>query len=141
MTEAEFRAFLDDISACFTRFDFALWRSRILLPFSLVTRDGPVLLPDEAALARNFELYLESERILCVDEVYRRPISLEDCRDGTWIGTYETELLCRGQRVTPPYISSALIHATPEGWRMSSILNALGHHSWTGTHPTREGKT
>ncbi|SFK04317.1 hypothetical protein [Celeribacter neptunius] len=140
MNEAELRAFLDDISTCFITGDFELWSARTLLPFSMVTKEGPVLLTTESELRHNFELYLEACKIMRLDEVYRRPIALEDCHDGTFIATYETELLCHGQRATEPYTSSALIHRTPEGDKMSSVMNARGHHPWTGTSPAKEGK-
>ena len=140
MTPEEFRAFLDDISLCFTERNFDGWMARILLPFSMVTQQGPVLLSTRDALERNFELYLQAQETMQMDAIYRRPVSLENCHDGTWIGTYETELLSHGQRVTAPYTSSALIHGTDEGYKMSSILNARGHHPWTGTSPSIEGR-
>ncbi|NVK45443.1 MAG: hypothetical protein HWE33_03990 [Rhodobacteraceae bacterium] len=140
MNAAEFREFLDDISTCFITGDFTLWASRILLPFSMVTQQGPVFMTTLEELRENFDLYLQAGTVMRLDDIFRRPISLEDCRDGTFIGTYETELLSHGHRATEPFTSSALIHATDGGYKMSSIMNARGHHSWTGTSPAREGK-
>lgn len=140
MNEAEFRSFLDDISICFTAEDLSLWISRLLLPFSMVTKSGPITLTDHNDVQSNFDNYLKAHRIMKLDGIFRRPLSLEDCHDGTFIGTYETELLSGGQRTTDPYISSALIHKTDDGFKMSSIMNALGHHQWTGTSPATEGK-
>jgi len=70
-----------------------------------------------------------------LDEIYRTPISLEDCGDGTFIGTYETNLLRQGVRATPPYTSSALMVIRDGKFCMTSILNARGHYDWTGVHP------
>jgi|TARA_E500000305_G_scaffold111816_1_gene127929 hypothetical protein len=135
VNEAEFRAFLDDISTCFTTGDFDTWANRILLPFSMVQKRGPVMFQTRHELKADFDLYLQACEIMKLDEIYRRPISLEDCHDGTFIATYETQLLSHGQRATAPYTASALIHATEDGYKMSSILNALGHQAWTGTSP------
>ncbi len=141
LTETEFAVFLEDISRCFTDADFALWATCIRLPFSLVTQTGPVTLESEAALRSNFDLYLQAMAIMQVDLVARRAISVEVCDPDTVICTYETELLSRGTRARAPYTSSALLHRTGSGWRMSSIMNALGHHHWTGVHPYPTGET
>lgn len=141
MTDDEFLAFLEDISTPFIDRDYAAWRRVTILPFSMVTKDGPVALGNETEMRRNFDLYLKACAALKLDRILRRPIRLEDCGDGTVIGTYETELLSRGRRATAPYVSSGLIHKTTEGYRLSSILNARGHHSWTGRDPKTEGKT
>ena len=59
-------------------------------------------------------------------------VTLEDCADGTWLGTYETRLLANGLLATDPYISTALLSWNGNVVRMSSILNGRGHHEWTG---------
>ena len=140
MTLAEFREFLDAISDCFITADFAPWEARILLPFSLVTKHFPVVLSTREELRNNFEHYVNACRIMKLDLISRRPISLEDCKDGTFIGTYETELLSRGLRATEPYTASVLLHRTAHGWKMSSILNARGHYDWTGVKPSPSGR-
>lgn len=131
MQHAEFQAFLDRISGCFIERDFAPWRDSILLPFTLVTRQGSETFASEPALAANFSKYLEACAIMSLDQIVRRPVELEPCEDGLWLGTYETNLMSNGQRATDPYQSTALLHALPDGLRMSSILNARGHHDWT----------
>jgi hypothetical protein len=140
VTEAEFREFLDAISDCFINSEFEQWEARIQLPFTLVTGRGPVVLADRAELLGNFGHYISSHRMMKLDLIVRRPIGLEDCKDGTFIGTFETELLAGGKRATVPYTSSALLHRSETGWRMSSILNARGHHEWTGILPLPTGR-
>ena len=73
-------------------FDFDGWRSRVILPFTFVTRTGPIVLADEAALAANFDMYLVACSALRLDRVYRVPKELERCPDDTWLGTFETNL-------------------------------------------------
>ncbi|MDW4498718.1 hypothetical protein R5H30_12050 [Sulfitobacter sp. D35] len=138
MDRQEFQAFLDAISDCFIAGDFAPWRDRIRLPFTMITRTGPVVLTTEDALRRNFELYIVACKALNLDQIYRQPVALELCEDGTIIGTYATDLLSRGKRATPRYTSSMLLVSDPGGWKMTSILNARGHHDWTGFEPEKE---
>ncbi|MEM8881995.1 MAG: hypothetical protein AAGC82_15485 [Pseudomonadota bacterium] len=131
MTRVDFQDFLDAISDCFIEENFAGWRARIVLPMTMTKRHGSEHFTTEDALAENFALYIDACRILALDQIVRRPISLEDCGDGTWLGTYETNLLSRGQRAVAPYISTALLHPDNHHVRFSAILNARGHHEWT----------
>lgn len=135
ITEAEFQGFLDAISDCFVEPDFEAWFSRMRLPFSMVTRAGPVILTCEDDVRDNFLMYLQACEVMNVDHIFRRPLNMERCHDGSWIGTYETNLMCGALRATDPYVSSMLLHITPEGLKMSSILNARGHSEWTGKLP------
>lgn len=132
ISNADFREFLDDISECFTQRDVALWRHRIILPFSIITRCGPVVMDTETAVSNNFDNYLIACDVMSLNMISRRPISLEDCADKTWLGTYETRLLANGLLATNPYTSTALLTWDDGVVRMSSILNGRGHHEWTG---------
>lgn len=139
MTNDDFLSLLDDISDCFIRANFELWRSRVSLPLSIITKQGPETLSDEAELRDNFLEYLKAAEIIGLDLVLRSPISLEDCQDGSFIATYRTDLLKDGQRQIDPYTSSALIVFEDGTWRIRSILNARGHHDWTGRYPQTKG--
>lgn len=136
MNSEEFSLFLDRISDCFVQCDFLAWESCVLRPFTLITKKGPVYLATRSELEANFNLYLAAEKIMRIDQIVRQQISIEDCKDGTFIGTYKTELLSKGHRAVDPYISSALIHDTKSGWRMSVVMGANGHHDQTGLEPT-----
>jgi hypothetical protein len=100
-----------------------------------------VILHDRSELKSNFDIYLEACKILNLDKIYRKPISLENCEDGTWIGTYETSLMNGNIRAARPYTSSVLLHEFANGWKMSAILNARGHHEWTSTTPGQENQS
>ncbi len=123
--------FLDEASDCFISGDFAQWASLVVLPFTMVTNDGPVTLSDLDELRQNFDLYVAAGRILRLDLISRRPISLEDCGDGTFIGTCETEILSHGARVAEPYTASVLLHNRGGKWKMSTVMSARGNDQWT----------
>ena len=132
---ALFLDFLETISMCFIDKDFSAWEGRIIYPLSLITAQGPIVLHSKEDAQENFDLYLQACEVMRLDHIYRRPISLEDCRDGQFIGTYETNLLSHGVRATPPYTSSAMLQLRDGQFCMQSILNARGHHDWTGKQP------
>ncbi len=134
-TDAEFKEFLEDISEPFFQRDITKWRTRLRLPFSMVTSTGPVTLTTEQEVRVNFDLYLEVAESMNLDFIYREPLTIEHCEDGTVLATYRTHLMRQGKRLADPYTSTALMHPGPDGWKMSAVLNARGHHAWTGKPP------
>ncbi|WP_417210112.1 hypothetical protein [Antarctobacter sp.] len=138
-THAEFEQFLTDISEPFLTRDITHWRARMLLPFSMVTGSGPVTLSTDDDVRQNFDLYLEACDAMALDLVHRERMGVEHCEDGTVLASYRTDLMRQGKRITDPYTSTALLHPTDDGWKMSAILNARGHHAWTGRPPKITG--
>ncbi len=138
--DREFADFLEDISVCFVQRDSSRWHARVHLPFSMVTADGPVTLNTAEDVERNFNFYLQAMDSMNLDLVHREPLTVELCPDGTVLATYRTHLLSKGQRAVDPYVSTALLHQCTDGWRMSAILNARGHHQWTGRPPKNSGE-
>lgn len=130
ISQSEFEDFLVRISDCFIEKDLSAWRGCIQLPFSMVTSTGVITLSDEEELEQNFQLYLKAVDCMGLDQVLRVPKALEDCKDGTWIGTYETHLLSRGAKATTSYTSSALLILKEGQIRMTAILNARGTREW-----------
>lgn len=138
--DTEFDAFLEDITEPFLTTDITQWAARIRLPFTLITQTGPVTLRTAEEVKANFELYLLAIKAMQADLIVREKIGYEPCEDGTVIATYRSNFLRNGVRIRAPYTASALLHFDDGKWRMSSILNALGHHLWTGKHPNLSGE-
>ena len=126
-----FEEFLDDISRCFITRELYVWTSRLILPFSIVTRYGPVVMPTEEHVSASFNLYLVACDVMQLDLIDRRIISLDDCKDGTWLGTFETRLVRKETLATSPYTATALLHHRGGRFKMSSMLNGRGHQEWT----------
>ena len=138
MEYLDFVAFLDDISGCFISGDFELWQSRMILPFSMVTPDGTVVLEDRDQAETNFKLYLLASECMALTHVVRTPRDFSPNKDGSWRGTYETNLIRNGVRMAAPYQSTAVLWRTGGTWKMSKILNARGHYTWTDVKPDLE---
>ncbi|MEM7470255.1 MAG: hypothetical protein AAF340_02815 [Pseudomonadota bacterium] len=130
LSKQQFQIFLDDISECFVTRDFSVWEGHIELPFSLITSKGPTTLTTRDELYENFEQYISVCKLLNIDRIYRIPVSLEDCKDGTMIGTYTTHLMSGQLRATRPYTSSVLLLDNGSAWKMTAVLNARGTHEW-----------
>lgn len=136
LTQAHFESFLNDISVCFLNDDLALWQSRLIMPFSVIVKTGPIVLATPADVETNFNHYKTASAAMELDLIVRNPVSLEDCQDGTWLGTFETRLVSRGQLATAPYTATALLQVDAGRVRMSSMLNGRGHSDWTGEFGT-----
>lgn len=130
--DTEFERFLADISHAFIESDLNQWCSRLILPFSLITKRRPVVLTTEKAISDNFQQYVVAVKMMNLDLIDRVPVSLENCPDGTWLGTFRTRMLSGTHLATAPYTSTALLHHIDGRFRMSSMLNARGHQDWTG---------
>ena len=66
-----------------------------------------------------------------LDLIVRTVVALEDCDDGTWLGTFQSRLLSNQILATAPYTSTALLTLQNDHFRMSSMLNGRGHTDWT----------
>ena len=127
----EFESFLDDISRCFIQRNVDLWMSRLTLPFTIITRDGPSVLETPEAVTKNFGYYVQACEVMHLDLIVRTVVALENCHDGTWLGTFQTRLLSNQILATAPYTSTALLTFQNDHFRMSSMLNGRGHTDWT----------
>ena len=127
-----FENFLNDITSCFLEPNFDLWRSRLILPFSIVMKDGTMVLSDVDEVKRNFDLYLKAVEIMKPDVIDRSIVSFEHCDDGSILGTFRTRVVRDGILVIEPYAGTALLRRIDGRLQMSSLLNARGHHEWTG---------
>lgn len=85
----EFGQFLSEISVGFVGRDVQKWRRWLILPFSIVTRDGPIPMATEAEVEQNSHHYLTASKIMQLDWIDRHPVGLEDCYDGTWLGPFK----------------------------------------------------
>lgn len=126
-----FQLFLSDISQSFLDGDLPRWRSRLILPFTLVTKADHTILSTEEEVAENFELYLKARDALCVEVADRIPVSLEHAPDDTWVGTFQTRLLRNEALIAPPYTSTAFLKIVEDRFRMTSFVNARGYAEWT----------
>lgn len=132
--DQEFEQFLEDISTSFLQRDLSLWRSRLVVPFSLVTKSQHIFLKTEDQVHNNFNLYLKAMDAMALNFIDRSPVHLHDCEDGTWLGSFQTRLLIDEIFVVPPYTSTALLQIVDNRFRMSALLNARGHLDWTGVN-------
>ncbi|MGB0798303.1 MAG: hypothetical protein ACPGRD_03170 [Planktomarina sp.] len=130
MDKIEFQAFLDRISDCWTDGDFDMWSEHVSLPMVSITRSGQLVNDSLESLRRDWDLYTQTLTTMGVTKIIRNVDVIEPADDSTLIGTYHTQMYAGGIRVVGPYTSSAMLTCESGTWRISSIMNALGHRDW-----------
>ena len=74
---------------------------------------------------------LHEIRIHEVDDIVRRVGTATMINDDQMLGTYRTYILRGSELVVEPYDSSMTLQKGGDGlWRITSIMNALGHLNW-----------
>lgn len=131
MNEVKFQAFWDRISICWTDRDFQSWVDHIALPFTSITRNGQLNNDSIESLEKDCDLYRQALDTLKISQIIRKVIVIETSEEDTLIGTYQTQMFAEDRRVVGPYTSSAMLIHDGKSWRISSIMNALGHRDWT----------
>ena len=131
MNEVEFQAFLDRISICWVNRDFQSWVDHVALPFTSITLNGQLYNDSIESLKKDWDLYCQALDTLKISQIIRKVMVIEVSEEDTLIGTYQTQMFAGDRRVVGPYTSSAMLLHDGKTWRISSIMNALGHRDWT----------
>ena len=131
MDEIEFQAFLDRISICWIERDFQAWVDHVSLPYTSITLNGQLNNDSIESLKKDWDLYCQALDTLKISQIIRKVIVIETSEEDTLICTYQTQMFAEDLRVVGPYTSSAMLIHDGKSWRISSIMNALGHRDWT----------
>lgn len=125
-----FQTFINEISSSFARDDFSIWRDHVRLPLSFVTKGGVTTFSTEAELRADYDGHIARFRAAGVTEIRRTVRSVEMIDDTQAIATYDTDILRGNELVYLPYTSSMMLSRQPnDGWRCTTIMNALGWHT------------
>ncbi|MDJ0823823.1 MAG: hypothetical protein QNJ09_18700 [Paracoccaceae bacterium] len=129
---ARLQVFLNHLNQILLTGDFEAWRNIVSLPLTFITRKGTDVHKTVEELKADFELYMSEFRIHGVSDMVRHAKSAKMVGGDQMIGVYSTYILRSAEFVVPPYESSMTLQRDAEGhWRVSSVMNALGHLNWS----------
>ena len=131
MDEVEFQAFLDRISICWIERDFQAWVDHVSLPYTSITLNGQLNNDSIESLKNDWDLYCQALDTLKISQIIRKVTVIEVSEEDTYIGANQTQIFAGDRRVMGRYTSSAILDHDGKTWRISSIMNALGHRDWT----------
>jgi hypothetical protein len=114
-------------SVCWVNHDFQTWVDHIALPCTSITPNGQLYNGSIESLQKDWDLYSQALNTLKILQIIRKVMVIQASEEDTLIGTYQTRMFAEDRRVMAPYTSSAKLKT----WRISSIMNALGHRDWT----------
>ena len=114
-------------SVCWVNHDFQTWVDHIALPFTSITLNGQLYNGSIESLQKDWDLYSQALNTLKILQIIRKVMVIQASEEDTLIGTYQTRMFAEDRRVMAPYTSSAMLKT----WRISSIMNALGHRDCT----------
>lgn len=130
-----FQTFLNRINQVLLGGDLQGWRNATQLPLTFIHRQGTSVMATEEDREADFRLYHDEFRIHEVDDIVRRVDSATFISDDQMLGTYRTYILRGSELVVDPYDSSMTLQKGADGlWRITSVMNALGHLNWRTRH-------
>ena len=118
-------------SVCWVNHDFPTWVDHIALPFTSITLNGQLYNGSIESLQKDWDLYSQALNTLKILQIIRKVMMIQSSEEDTLIGTYQTQMFAEDRRVVTPYTSSAMLIHDGKTWRISYIINALGHRDWT----------
>lgn len=121
---------LDDIAAAVMAGDFTAYRSRVAIPFHLVTHSESLSLTTEEDLRQGFDSFcalLRSQRVTD----YIRLVDSAQMLDADLIsGRFITHVIAGSMRLMDPFPSQITLRRVAGRWRAASITNALFKSRW-----------
>ena len=118
-------------SVCWVNHDFQTWVDHIALPFTSITLNGQLYNGSIESLQKDWDLYSQALNTLKILKIIRKVMVIQASEKDTLIGTYQTQMFAEDRHIVAPYTSSAMLIHDGKTWRISSIMNALGHRDWT----------
>lgn len=128
---AEFQTFLNRINQVLLTGDYPGWRAALHLPVSFIYRQGTRHITTEDEMCAHFALYQQEFQIHEVNDLVRHVTSATQISEDQMLGTYRTYILRGAELVVDPYDSSMTLQRAEDGrWKVTSVMNALGHLNW-----------
>lgn len=129
--------YLDEVAGCVMRLDYAGYRTRMCLPFHLVTHTASLTVSTEDDLRLGFDAFANTLRIQRVTDYLRLVDGAERLDEVLISGHYITHMMAGAYRVIPPFRSQITLRMEDGVWRGASITNALANSRWPILAPGR----
>jgi hypothetical protein len=112
--------------------DFDLYRAVMALPLRIVPRGAEAyVLTDDAALERDFRLYVRSIKTAGVTDIFRKLDEVRPDGNGGQRVFCTVHILSRAHRIADPFRSEMLLVPSGDGLRIAEIVSTTEHIDWT----------
>ena len=141
MYELDFQTWLDVVGQTIFDDDFDAYAAHVCVPFTLITQQETLTVPDRGGLRRGFDVYVNMFRTLQVTDMIRTASGVTAMGSDLLCGNYETHILRGGLRIVPPFMSSMVLRAEGGTWRAASITNSWSNKRWPISFPEMADQT
>lgn len=131
VVEDVFQNYLHRVTDAFLTGDYDTWEASVSLPATVVTRNGTTVITSTETLKRDFEVYMREFEIHGITDMIRLVQNVQLIEGDQMTGTYTTHILRNAEPVVDPYESAMTLRLMEGTWRMTTLLNAIGHLNWS----------
>lgn len=132
MTIEDFAAIGDKLTAALISGDFGQYTLIMALPLQVEPYGASAyVLETEAALAKDFQLYVAALRSAGITDIWREVRSVQRREDGTACIHCRVHLMAHAHRVTEPFASEMWLRPQGGSFRITKIIAAAAHIDFT----------
>jgi hypothetical protein len=129
------QSWLDEVGQAVMDGDFATYARHVVLPFANVNPVATLVVTTEEELRAGFDVFCQMIHSQRVTDYIRLVSEAHTIGESIIAGSYVTNLLSNGQRLSPPFTSTVVLRRGPEGrWQAATIANPLIAPNWPIHH-------
>ncbi len=129
------QSWLDEVGLAVMDGDFDAYARHVVLPFANVNPVATLIVTTEAELRAGFNVFVDMLRTQRVTDYIRLVSEAHTIGDHMIAGSYVTNLLSAGKRVSPPFTSTVVLRRAQGGpWQAATIANPLMAPAWPIHH-------
>lgn len=122
--------YLDVVGAAVMAGDWETYRSKVCIPFNLVTHSANITVDTQDMLRDGYDTFCSTLKSQRVTDYIRLVQSAARLDTNLISGSYVTHIIASDTRVVPPYRSQITLRWECEMWTAASITNELTNHRW-----------
>ena len=130
MSILDFQTWLDVVGQATLDGDFDRYAVYVSVPFTLITQEATLTVPDRAGLRRGFDVYHTMFRTMGVTDMVRTASGVTPMGPDLLCGNYETHILRGALAIVPPFLSSMVLRHEEGLWRAASVTNSWTNRRW-----------
>ncbi|WP_138470985.1 hypothetical protein [Poseidonocella sp. HB161398] len=116
------RRFLDRLADVLLHGDFDGYAAMIQLPFVVQTRRYRFISTEREDLHKSFDLWQRTIEVNMATALIHRPLRIECFGPDSLMVDYDTDLLCKAQKVLPTFTNWMMLRRRDGVWRVEQVL-------------------
>ncbi|SPJ24729.1 hypothetical protein [Palleronia abyssalis] len=135
MPQLDFQAWLDARNASFFEADFTTNLGLVEIPFAVTTRTSVIIIDSVEKLRSGFDAWRRMLQQQSATHMVSTVRQVSELGEGLIAGQYETRILRGATNVCPPYMSTATLNLSRDGWKAISVGTGMYNDRWPFLFP------